>query len=112
MVLSLEAFGHVVTQAADGEAALRELQRARPDLIITDYLMPGITGAELMLRAREVFPGIPMIIATGYADMKAIEQVLGSDILLRKPFQLAELAVSVDRALGRAGPLVPPVLRH
>ena len=112
MVSLLEAFGHTVTQAADGEAALHELQRARPDLIITDYLMPGITGAELMLRAREVFPGIPMIIATGYADMNAIEQVLGSDILLRKPFQLAELAVSVDRALGRGGPLVPPVLRH
>jgi len=108
MVLSLEAFGHAVTQAADGEAALRELQRGRPDLIITDYLMPGITGAELMLRAREVFPGIPMIIATGYADMHAIDQVLGDDILLRKPFQLAELARSVQRALERAA----PPLRH
>lgn len=106
MVLSLEAFGHVVTQAADGEAALRELRRRRPDLIITDYLMPGITGAELMLRAREVFPGIPMIIATGYADMHAIDQVLGDDLLLRKPFQLAELARSVERALGRSTPSV------
>ena len=102
MVSSLEAFGHVVTQAADGEAGLRALKRARPDLIITDYLMPGITGAELMLRAREIFPGIPMIIATGYADMHAIDEVLGNDILLRKPFQLAELAVSVERALERA----------
>ena len=99
-------------EAADGEAALVELQQTRPDLVITDYLMPGITGAELMLRARQVYPGIPMIIATGYADMKAIEQVLGSDILLRKPFQLAELALSVDRALGRASPTVPPVRRH
>ena len=103
MVQSLEAFGHAVTQAADGAAALRELGRGRPDLIITDYLMPGITGAELMRRAREVFPGIPMIIATGYADMHAIDQVLGDDILLRKPFQLAELALSVERALGRGG---------
>ncbi|MCC2970693.1 response regulator [Massilia sp. IC2-476] len=107
MVLSLEAFGHAVTQAASGEAALRELQRGRPDLIITDYLMPGITGAELMLRAREVFPGIPMIIATGYADMHAIDEVLGDDILLHKPFQLAELARSVQRALGRGGPAAP-----
>jgi FixJ family two-component response regulator len=42
-----------------------------------------------------------MIIATGYADMKAIEQVIGDDMVLRKPFQLAELASSVDRALQR-----------
>ena len=101
VVASLEAFGHAVTQAADGEAGLRALAQARPDLIITDYLMPGITGAELMLQARAVYPGIPMIIATGYADMHAIDQVLGDDILLRKPFQLAELASSVERALAR-----------
>ncbi len=107
MVLSLEAFGHTVTQAAGGEAALAELRSKRPDLIITDYLMPGITGAEFMLRAREIFPDIPMIIATGYADMHAIDQVLGDDILLRKPFQLSELARSVERALARAGSLEP-----
>jgi CheY-like chemotaxis protein len=82
MVESLEALGHKVAQAADGEAGLRELLRARPDLIITDYLMPGMTGAELVQRARVALPGVPMIIATGYADMKAIEQVIGNDMLL------------------------------
>ncbi|MEW6762781.1 MAG: response regulator [Pseudomonadota bacterium] len=101
MVSSLEAFGHTVAQASDGEAGLRALAELRPDLVITDYLMPGITGAELMRQARAIYPGIPMIIATGYADMHAIDQVLGSDILLRKPFQLAELAASVERALDR-----------
>jgi CheY-like chemotaxis protein len=103
MVESLEALGHTVAQAADGETGLRELKRARPDLIITDYLMPGMTGAELVLRAREELPGVPMIIVTGYADMKAIEQVLGDDMLLRKPFQLAELAATVERALQKLG---------
>lgn len=101
MVSSLEALGHQVTQAADGEAGLAALQRARPELLITDYLMPGMTGADLMVRTRTMFPGLPMIIATGYADMKAIEQVIGDDIVLRKPFQLAELAVSVGQALDR-----------
>jgi len=103
MVESLEALGHTVAQAPDGEAGLRELARAAPDLIITDYLMPGITGAELVLRAREQLPDVPMIIATGYADMKAIEQVIGDDMLLRKPFQLAELAATVERALQKLG---------
>ncbi|QOL51306.1 response regulator [Massilia litorea] len=103
MVESLEALGHRVAQAADGEAGLRELLRARPDLIITDYLMPGMTGAELVQRARAELPGVPMIIATGYADMKAIEQVIGNDMLLRKPFQLAELATAVEKALHKLG---------
>ena len=99
VVASLEALGHTVTQAADGEAGLRELRRARPELIITDYLMPGMTGAELVRQARLELPGVPMIIATGYADMRAIEEVIGEDMLLRKPFQLVELAAAVERAL-------------
>jgi signal transduction histidine kinase/CheY-like chemotaxis protein len=105
MVELLEALGHQVTQAADGETGLRELDRVQPDLMITDYLMPGMTGAELILQARVACPGLPMIIATGYADMKAIEQVIDDDMVLRKPFQLSELAASVERALprGRAG---------
>jgi signal transduction histidine kinase/ActR/RegA family two-component response regulator len=109
MVESLEALGHQVAQAADGEAGLRELERARPDLMITDYLMPGITGAELVQRARLDFPGLPMIIATGYADMKAIEQVIGDGTVLRKPFQLAELAACVERALMKLGSGWPAV---
>jgi len=98
---SLQALGHYVTQAADGAQALAELERERPDLMITDYLMPGMTGAELMGKARAVFPDMPMIIATGYADMRAIEASIGEGILLRKPFQLADLEASIGQALHR-----------
>lgn len=98
---SLQALGHYVTQAADGAQALEQLERERPDLMITDYLMPGITGAELMRKARGVFPDMPMIIATGYADMRAIEASIGDGILLRKPFQLADLEASIGQALRR-----------
>ncbi|MFL6709846.1 MAG: response regulator [Massilia sp.] len=99
MAESLEAIGYAVTQAADGETALSMLRQAMPDLLITDYLMPGMTGAELMQKVRIQAPDLPMIIATGYADMKAIEEVIGENQLLRKPFPLAELAATVARAL-------------
>ena len=103
VVESLEVLGYTVAQAADGEAGLRELQRSRPDLLLTDYLMPGMTGAELVRQARAIIPGVPMMIATGYADMRAIEEVVGEDMVLNKPFQLAELAASVERALAKRG---------
>ncbi|MBQ5942096.1 response regulator [Massilia sp. AB1] len=107
IVESLEALGHAVTEAPDGRRALDALAAGRPDLIITDYLMPGMTGAELMRHARRAYPGVPMIIATGYADMRAIEEVIGEDLVLRKPFQLMELASIVERALERSAAARP-----
>jgi len=101
MVESLEALGYHVTPAGDGEAGLRELQRERPHLMITDYLMPGMTGAELVRRASIDYPGLPMIISTGYADMEAVDKVIGDNYVLRKPFELSELANSVDKALHK-----------
>ncbi len=107
MVESLEALGYQVCQAQDGQAGLHELRRDQPSLMITDYLMPGMTGAELVAIANREFPGLPMIIATGYADMEAIDRVIGSNTVLRKPFQLADLAATVKQALGRQGGLAP-----
>ena len=103
MVESLEALGYLVSQAQDGQAGLHELRRDKPSLMITDYLMPGMTGAELVAIANREFPGLPMIIATGYADMEAIDKVIGSNTVLRKPFQLADLAATVTQALARQG---------
>jgi CheY-like chemotaxis protein len=101
IVDSLQALGHRVSQAENGSAALARVASEQPDLMITDYMMPGMTGVELVKRVRALHPQLPMIIATGYADMKAVEETIGDDNLLRKPFQLADLAASVERALAR-----------
>ncbi|MET0319909.1 MAG: response regulator [Duganella sp.] len=102
MVELLETLGYLVSQAHDGEAGLRALRLQPPHLMITDYLMPGMTGAQLVAAANREFPGLPMIIVTGYADMEAIDLVIGDNAVLRKPFQLVQLATAVERALRRA----------
>ncbi|HEX8603574.1 MAG TPA: response regulator [Pseudoduganella sp.] len=99
---ALVTLGCEVAQAADGSAGLDTLAQGRPDLLLTDYLMPGMTGAELAGRARERFPGLPVVVATGYADMDAIRRVVGDVTILRKPFQIAELGAAVRKALRAA----------
>ncbi|WUR15651.1 response regulator [[Empedobacter] haloabium] len=99
MADALMTLGCDVTQAANGSEGLAALEQARPDLVLTDYLMPGMTGAELARAARERYPDLPVLVATGYADMAAIQAALGEGTVLKKPFQLAELAGVVRRSL-------------
>lgn len=97
VVDALLSFGCEVVQAGCGHDGLAALLRGRPDVLLTDYLMPEMTGAELAARARSLFPALPVLVATGYADMEAIEGVLGVEAVLRKPFQLAELGQAITR---------------
>lgn len=96
----LQTLGYTVEEAADGEAGLRHLQGGRPDLMIVDYAMPGMTGVDLIMRARTEAPGMPIILATGYADMEAVDRVMPPENLLRKPFRLSELGAAVRTALA------------
>jgi len=111
IVESLEILGYQVLQAEHGQAGLAQLAHGRPDLLITDFLMPGMTGAELIRQAQQMHPGLPAIIATGYADVQAIGEVIATDMVLRKPFQLNELVHKVRHALAQAtsadAPLAP-----
>ena len=97
IVDALLAFGCDVHQAPGGTEALALLASGRPGLLLTDYLMPDMTGVELAVRARALMPELPVLVATGYADMGAIESAIGNGAVLRKPFQLAELGAAVAR---------------
>lgn len=108
MVESLEILGYQVAHAEDAQAGLDSIESVKPDLLITDFLMPNMTGAELVKRARSRYPDLPVIIATGYADLHAINAVTDSEMVLRKPFQLHDLAHKVQKALAQ--PTIPKTL--
>ena len=107
IVESLSLMGYEVTEAADGAAGLASISARRPDLLVVDYAMPGINGAELIERAREAVGDLPVILATGYADMAEVGKVLGTKSILIKPFDISTLADAVTTALG-----AQPVASH
>ena len=95
----LEELGHTVYSAPSASHALEILQRERKiDLVITDQLMPGMTGSELASRIRAENALMPIILATGYAELSPGEaQGLPR---LAKPFSQRELAEAIARAVG------------
>ncbi len=87
--LMLEDLGHVPIEAHSGEEALRLLEGAKPDVVITDHAMPDMTGAELLQHLAARYPDIPVILATGYAELP--EGVGAGVQRLAKPFMQAQL---------------------
>jgi CheY-like chemotaxis protein len=95
-VAMLEDLGHVATEVASGEAAWQLLCSDEViDLVITDHAMPGMTGTELAARIRRSWPELPIVIATGYAELPG-DGGLGLP-RLSKPYRQQDLAVLVAR---------------
>lgn len=101
IVECLEILGYDVMQAEDGNTGLRLLRERPPDLLMVDFIMPGLNGAEVVARARDVFPGLPVILATGYVDAQMGGKLLEHERVLQKPFNIDQLASMVAEALGR-----------
>ncbi|WP_232283407.1 PAS domain-containing hybrid sensor histidine kinase/response regulator [Sphingomonas sp. PAMC 26617] len=94
----LEELGYEVRQAVSGEEAMeRVAEGLAPDLLITDHLMPGMTGVELAHALRETKPNLPVLIVSGYAETEGIVPDLPR---LTKPFRSAELEESLATLTG------------
>ena len=92
----LEDLGHEVIEAGSGEQALDVLRGSGSvDLLITDYAMPGMNGAQLAAAAREVRRGLPVLLATGYGELPA-GSVSGLP-QIGKPYDQAQLAATITK---------------
>lgn len=74
----LEGEGHTVLWASNGPEALALLQQCRVDLLLLDYYMPGMTGAEVVRQVREFNPYVQVVLQTGYASERPPREILRS----------------------------------
>jgi CheY-like chemotaxis protein len=100
---TLEGSGYALLEARDGEDALEQARRVRPDVILLDMMMPGRSGLEVLaeLRRDPELRGIPVVMLTAraqVADRDAAERA-GANRFLAKPFSPLKLARVVEELL-------------
>lgn len=107
----LERSGFAVDVAHHGEEALRLVQMLRPDLVVLDVLMPGVSGREVCRRLRSDGNWTPVIMLTqvGSAGERAMSLEEGADDYLNKPFDPFELVVRIKAVLRRSRPHSQPL---
>jgi DNA-binding response OmpR family regulator len=113
VAMGLEGRGMEVRGALDGTAALKDLEDFRPDVMVLDLMLPGLSGLEVCRRAR-VKSNVPILILSARDDVK--DRVsglnLGADDYVVKPFAFEELAARVVALLRRSGAPPGQVLRY
>src|SRR5512140_1478118 len=101
---SLQTLGHELDliDAPSGEEALLEASRRKIDLLVADYLLPGMSGVELMRKIRVRNPELRVIFISGMTERKARDEMLnaGSLAIFDKPIPLADFLDAVERGLG------------
>ena len=105
--LLLQELGFTTEECESGSLAERRLTQGEPfDLVVTDHLMPGLSGADLAARLAATRPEIAVLVVSGYVDLDAIAPGLN---FLRKPFRKDELAGAVSGALREHRAALKPV---
>jgi DNA-binding NtrC family response regulator len=99
---TLKKEGYTLFEAVDGESGVATVRKENPDVVITDYLMPGINGLEVLLEIRKIRNNLPVILLTGFGDVgltiKSIQ--MGAFDYLEKPVKSSYLKTVVRDALN------------
>ena len=89
---ALVALGYAVREAADGRSALAVVRDEPLTLVILDFVMPGMDGAEVAREIAALEPELPIVFSTGHSALRALRAAAGDDVeVLEKPFTLDEL---------------------
>ena len=97
--------GHRVIEALGADEALSLVASGEtPELVVTDVVMPRLTGPQLVAKLREALPDVSVLYMSGYASDRRTDIAIDADSLLRKPFTHRELRQRVERLLSRAEP--------
>lgn len=108
---SLQTLGHEldIIDAPSGEEALLEASRRKIDLLIADYLLPGISGVELMRKVQARNPDLKVIFISGMQERKARNEMLsaGAVATFEKPISIPDFLDTVERCLGLVKTILP-----
>jgi DNA-binding NtrC family response regulator len=101
---TLQRAGFTVITASDAPSALEAIARRRPDAVVTDLKMPGMSGLELIEQARAIDDELPIVMMTAFGAVETAVSAmkLGAFDYLTKPFEGDELVVAVKRAIEHA----------
>ncbi|SPD76100.1 Response regulator receiver protein [uncultured Desulfobacterium sp.] len=96
----LNYMGHDVISASDGMEGLKSLESGGFDLVITDIVMPFISGVGVVTALKERMPNVPVIAMTGYGkEPEAAAMEKKADLVLAKPIKMSVLKETIDRFL-------------
>lgn len=98
---TLSSEGHRVEVAANGRDAIARVRRERPDLILLDLKMPGLSGPDTLAEIQNYTPGVPVILVTAYGELSdpAKAEAMGVKGLILKPFDLNDVRRIVAEVL-------------